>query len=106
MIGFTGWFNSFDINNWHGSLRKMKSCNKGKSGRRNFLDQCPAEKECAFFRQGMFRKMYGKEQNQKEEQKGLSAKIYANNLCQRKYDHVLGNKGDGDKDKGMRKGRS
>jgi hypothetical protein len=38
MIGFTGWFfNSFDINNWHGSLRKMKSCHKGKSGRRNFL---------------------------------------------------------------------
>ncbi len=59
MIGFAGWFNSFDIDNWHGSLRKMKSCNKGKS-RRNFLDHCPAEKECAFFRQGMLRKMYGK----------------------------------------------
>jgi hypothetical protein len=49
MIGFTGWFNSFDINNWHGSLRKMKNCNKGKSGRRDFLDHCLAEKECAFF---------------------------------------------------------
>jgi hypothetical protein len=60
MIGFAGWFNSFDINNWHGSLRKMKNCNKGKSGRKYFLDHCLAEKECAFFRQGMLRKMYGK----------------------------------------------
>jgi|LakMenE01Jun11ns_1017448.scaffolds.fasta_scaffold7754907_1 hypothetical protein len=85
MIGFTGWFNSFKINNWHGSLRKMKNCNKGKSGRRNFLDHCLAEKECAFFSaQGMLQKMYGKGQNQEEEQNGLIAKIYANNLCQRK----------------------
>jgi hypothetical protein len=72
MIGFTGWFNSFDINNWHGSLRKMKSCNNGKSGRRNFLDHCPAEKEFAFFRQGMLRKMYGKEQNQERKAKRVN----------------------------------
>jgi hypothetical protein len=37
MIGFAGWFNSFDINIWHGSLRKMKNCNKGKSGRKRFI---------------------------------------------------------------------
>jgi hypothetical protein len=37
MIGFTGWFNSFGINNWHGSLRKMKNWNKGKSGKKRFL---------------------------------------------------------------------
>jgi hypothetical protein len=49
LVGFTGWFNSFDINNWHGSLRKMKNCNKGKSGRKDFLDHCLAEKECTFF---------------------------------------------------------
>jgi hypothetical protein len=60
MIGFTGWFNSLDINNWHGSLRKMKNCNKGKSGKRDFLDYCLAEKEHAFFQQRMSRKMYGK----------------------------------------------
>jgi hypothetical protein len=50
MIGFTGWFKSFDINNWHGSLRKMKNCNKGKkSGKRDFWDYCPAEKSMHFF---------------------------------------------------------
>jgi hypothetical protein len=49
MIGFAGWFNSFDINNWHSSLRKMKNGNKRKSGKKDFLDNCPAEKECAFF---------------------------------------------------------
>jgi hypothetical protein len=32
----TGWFNTFDINNWHNSLRKVKNCNKGKSGRKDF----------------------------------------------------------------------
>jgi hypothetical protein len=72
MIGFAGWFNSFDINNWHGLLRKMKSCNRGKSGRRNFLDHCLAEKECAFFRQGMLQKMYGKEQNQERKAKRVN----------------------------------
>jgi hypothetical protein len=61
MIGFTGWFNSFDINNWHGSLRKIKNCNKGKSGKRDSLDKLSGRKECAFFRQRMLRKMYGKE---------------------------------------------
>jgi hypothetical protein len=59
------------MNNWHGSLRKVKNCNKGKSGRRNFLDHCLAEKECAFFRQEMLRKMYGKEaMKAKESKKG------------------------------------
>jgi hypothetical protein len=48
MIGLTGWFNFFDINNLHGSLRKMKNCNKGKSGKRDFLDNCLAEKVCIF----------------------------------------------------------
>jgi hypothetical protein len=73
MIGFTGWFNSFDINNWHGSLRKMKNCNKGKSWKRDFLDNCPAEMSVHFF-----------SKEWKERQKGLIAKINANKLCQRK----------------------
>jgi hypothetical protein len=72
MIGFKGWFNSFDINNWHGSLRKMKNCNKGKSGKRGFLDHCLAEKEQAFFRQRMLQKMYGKEQNRKRKAKRVN----------------------------------
>jgi hypothetical protein len=49
MIGFAGWFNSFDINNWHGSLRKMKNCNKGKSGKRGFLDKIVRQKRVSFF---------------------------------------------------------
>jgi hypothetical protein len=49
------------MNNWHGSLRKVKNCSKGKSGRKDFLDHSLAEKEYAFFRQGVLRKMYGKE---------------------------------------------
>jgi hypothetical protein len=38
----------------------MKNFNKGKSGKKDFLNTCPAEKECAFFLQGMLQKMYGK----------------------------------------------
>jgi hypothetical protein len=39
----------------------MKNCKgKGKSGRKDFLVHCLAEKECALFRQGMLRKMYEK----------------------------------------------
>jgi hypothetical protein len=60
--GFTGWFNSFDINNWHGLSRKMKNYNNGKSGKKDFLDYCPAEKSMHFFRQRILQKMYGKEQ--------------------------------------------
>jgi hypothetical protein len=44
----------------------MKNCNKGKSGKKDFLDNCPAEKERAFFRQRMLRKMYGKEATKKK----------------------------------------
>jgi hypothetical protein len=49
MMGFTGWFISFDINNWHGSLRKVKNCDKEKSGERDFLDYFPAKKIMHFF---------------------------------------------------------
>jgi hypothetical protein len=48
------------MNNWHNSLRKVKNCNKGKSGRKDFLDRWLAEKEGTFFRQRVLRKMYGK----------------------------------------------
>jgi hypothetical protein len=69
MIGFAGWFNSFDINNWHGSLRKVKNCNKGKSGKRGFWIKLAGRKECAFFRQRMLRKMYWKEAMKEEKSK-------------------------------------
>jgi hypothetical protein len=71
MIGFTGWFNSFDINNWHGSLRKMKNCNKGKSGKKDFLDYCPAEKERAiFFGKGYCKKVRERAKPGKKSKKG------------------------------------
>jgi hypothetical protein len=83
-VGFTRWFNSFDVNNWHGSVRKMKNCNNGKSGKRDFLDYCPAEKSMHFFGKGYCEKCTRKEQYQERKaKKGLIAKINANNLCQR-----------------------
>jgi hypothetical protein len=52
-------------------IKKLKNCNKGKSGKKNFLDCWLVEKECAFFRQGMLQKMYGKEaMREKESKKG------------------------------------
>ncbi len=65
----TGWFNSFDINNWHHSLRKVKNCNKGKSGSKDFLGHYLAEKEGAFFRQRMLRKMHGERAMKKKKSK-------------------------------------
>jgi hypothetical protein len=53
------------MNNWHNSSRKVKNHNKGKSGREDFLDHWLAEKEYAYFQQGV-RNMYGKEAMKKE----------------------------------------
>jgi hypothetical protein len=73
------------MDNWHNSLRKVKNCNKGKSGRKDFLDRWLAEKECAFFRQEILRRMYEKEAaKKKKSQEGLIEKLNANDLCQRK----------------------
>jgi hypothetical protein len=69
VTGFAGWFNSFDMNNWHNSLRKVKNCNKGKNGRKGFLDHWLAKEECAFFRQGILRKMFEKEAMKKKKSK-------------------------------------
>jgi hypothetical protein len=57
------------MNNWHSSLRKVNNCNTRKSGRKDLLDYWLAEKEGAFFRQGMLRKMYGKEATKEEKSK-------------------------------------
>jgi hypothetical protein len=57
------------MNNWHNSLRKVKYCNKGKSRKKDFLSQWLAEKECAFFQQGVLRKMYEKRATKKKKSK-------------------------------------
>jgi hypothetical protein len=63
------------------------------------------QKKCAFFRQEVLRKMYGKEQYRKEKQKRVNCIklvpiIYIKGSCYETplYDHVLGDKRDGDKD--------
>jgi hypothetical protein len=53
----------------------VKNYNKGKSGRKGFWIDDWQKKEGAFFRQGILRKMYGKSSEEKEEQKGLIAKL-------------------------------
>jgi hypothetical protein len=51
--------------------KNKKIVTKERAGEKDFLDHCPAEKECPFFRQGMLRKMYGKEEMMgKESNKG------------------------------------
>jgi hypothetical protein len=62
----------------------MKNCHKGKSGKKDFLDNCPAKKSVHFFGKGCCEKCTEKSEIREEKQKGLSAKINANNLCQRK----------------------
>jgi hypothetical protein len=85
MIGLhAGWFNSFDINNWHGSLRKVKNCNKEERGKKRFIGLLSGRKERAFFGIRYCEKCTGKSNVGKEKQEGLTAKINANNLCQRK----------------------
>jgi hypothetical protein len=74
MIGFTGWFNSFDINNWHGSLRKMKNCNNGKSGKRDFLDYCLVEKSMHFSAKDIAKNVRKKSNTGKEKQKRVNCK--------------------------------
>jgi hypothetical protein len=38
----------------------MKNCNKEKSGKNDFLDNCPAEKSVHFFGKGCLQKLYRK----------------------------------------------
>ncbi len=65
-------------------LREMKNCNKGKSGKRDFLDHCLAERACIFSAKDVAKNVRERAKTGKEKQKGLIAKIYANNLYQRK----------------------
>jgi hypothetical protein len=64
----TGWFNTFNINNWHNSLRKVKNCNKGKSERKGFRSLAGRKKGCIFLSWGIG-KMYGKRAMKKKKSK-------------------------------------
>jgi hypothetical protein len=61
----------------------MKNCTKERAGKE--ISGIIGKKEHAFFHHRILQKMYGKKAKaRKEKQKGLIAKINANNLCQRK----------------------
>jgi hypothetical protein len=84
----------------------MKKGRKGKSGERGFWIKLAGRKECAFFRQRMLRKMYGKEAMKEEKSKKgklqkLMPIIYVKGSCFETplYDQVPGNKRDSDKDR-------
>jgi hypothetical protein len=62
----------------------MKNCNIGKSGKRDFLDYCPAEKSMHFSAKDIAKNIREETIPGKESKKGLIAKINANSLCQRK----------------------
>jgi hypothetical protein len=63
------------MNNWHNSLRKVKNCDKGKSGRKDLLDRWLAEKSVYFFGKGYCKKCTGKSSEVKGKQEGLIAKL-------------------------------
>jgi hypothetical protein len=84
MIGFTGWFHSFDINNWHSSLKKIKNCNKGKNGKEISWIIVRQKRVCIFSAKDVVKNVRERSNGGNEKQKGLNAKINANNLCQRK----------------------
>jgi hypothetical protein len=71
---------------------------------KGFSDYCPAEKRMHFFDNEVLRKMYGKEQCRKKKRRRVNCAnlmliIYIKGSCYETplYDHVLGNKWNGDK---------
>jgi hypothetical protein len=63
----------------------VKNCNKGKSGKRRLLDKVDRQKRVCFSSAKDVAKNVRERSNEgRERQKGLIAKINANNLCQRK----------------------
>jgi hypothetical protein len=99
----TGWFYSFEINNWHGLSKKVET-QQWKEREKDFSDYCPAEKRIHFFGNEVLRKMYGKEQCRKRKQRGVNCANLMLIICIKGsyyerplYDHVLGNKRNSDK---------
>jgi hypothetical protein len=70
LVGFTGWFNSFDMNNWHNSLRKVKNCNKGKSGRKGFGSLAGRKRVCIFSARDVAKNVQERTMKKKKSKKG------------------------------------
>jgi hypothetical protein len=68
-VCFTGWFNSFDMNNWHNSLRGSLAGRK---------------RGCIFSAKDVAKNVQERSNEGKEKQEGLIAKLNANNFCLRK----------------------
>jgi hypothetical protein len=80
----TGWFYSFEINNWHG-LFKGKKCNNEKSKKMISPIIVRQRKGTFFGKRYRVKCAKDKEQCRKEKaEKELSSQIYANKLYQRK----------------------
>jgi hypothetical protein len=59
------------LNNWHNSLRKVKNCNKGKSGRKDFFGSLAGRKRgCIFSAKDVAKNVREKSNEEKEEQEG------------------------------------
>jgi len=64
------------MNNWHNSLRRVKNCNKGRSGRKDFGSLIGRKRRCIFSpARGIAKNVREKSNEEKEKQKGLSAKL-------------------------------
>jgi hypothetical protein len=84
-------------------IKKVKM-QQWKEREKDFSDYCPAEKRMHFFGNEVLHKMYGKEQCRKKKRRRvicikLMLIIYIKASCYETplYDHVLGNKRNGDK---------
>ncbi len=85
--------------------QKIKNATMERAGKRISQIVVRQKKVCIFFGNKVLRKMYGKEQCRKEKQKRVNCIklvpiIYIKGSCYETplYDHVLGDKRDGDKD--------
>ncbi len=66
----TGLFNTFDINNWHNSFRKVKNCSKGKSGRKDFGSSTGRKRWCIFSARGIAKNVRERAMKKKKTRKG------------------------------------
>jgi hypothetical protein len=74
MIGFTGWFNSFDIKNWHGPLREMKIVTKERAGKVISRIIVWQKKSVHFFGKGCCEKCTGKSKDRERKAKRVNCK--------------------------------
>jgi len=62
------------MNNWHNSLRRVKNCNKGKSGEKDFGLMAGRKKRVHFFGKNC-EKCMGKKQRRKRKARRVNCKI-------------------------------